>query len=158
MSLWELLFRGALIKIFDNIPLIDASPSAELQDWLMTTCFKALHGVVALFGQFFDEINFLLKDILDLLALCINNRTPSLTPMLDVSPLSASCVVGNETLATFGATTLDSLIQASAPHFTEAHWTLVTQHLAKILAQNTPTGIFELKARSYTPMDTPLNV
>ena len=90
-ELWELVFKGVLFPIFDDvrhsyeIPSggfsdADESSSSKLtnqdlhavnqrvDDWLKSTCQDALNGVVGLFFQpeSFQALDFLLRDVLQL--------------------------------------------------------------------------------------------
>jgi len=89
------LFHDSIIKLFDRLSYSATganliSDNQEDMDWLLTTCFKALHGVVSLYSKYTDQLGFLLQHIFQLLVSCLLSE--------------------NETLATFGMTAFGTLL------------------------------------------------
>ena len=106
--LWELIFKGVLFPIFDDVRHLDAPqedgapplppklpkrkkkgaggrsaaggarPRSETGTWLSTTCLAALGTLVDLFANFFETLSFLLPDVLLLLERCIDQVRCSL--------------------------------------------------------------------------------
>lgn len=68
-GVWELIFRGVLLPIFDNVKYFGGSDVLqEDNEWLTTTCFNAVNSLINLFSNFFNDISFLLNELLNLLA------------------------------------------------------------------------------------------
>eukprot|EP01124_Arcella_intermedia_P007339 TRINITY_DN14468_c0_g1_i2.p1 TRINITY_DN14468_c0_g1~~TRINITY_DN14468_c0_g1_i2.p1 ORF type:complete len:2692 (+),score=798.91 TRINITY_DN14468_c0_g1_i2:41-8116(+) len=126
-NMWRYIFNEALSHLLDNVKglsvfgvtnLEELPIVAENNDWLMTTCFKALHEIDILYEKFFDQIDFLLPDILTLFASCI--------------------VSDNETLSAFGIATYDTIISSNCLRFKEDNWAQICNSVTVILKQNLP--------------------
>eukprot|EP01119_Soliformovum_irregulare_P013394 TRINITY_DN3553_c0_g1_i7.p1 TRINITY_DN3553_c0_g1~~TRINITY_DN3553_c0_g1_i7.p1 ORF type:complete len:1701 (-),score=587.09 TRINITY_DN3553_c0_g1_i7:49-5151(-) len=132
---WELLFRGVLLPMFDNVQY--ASKSEILQEdneWLTTTCLPALNTLVDLFSNYFGKINFLLNDMLSLLSSCI--------------------LQDNESLARYGSTCLLLMVMTNGLKFTTEHWTIISTRLSGILKLNLPRDVLEVPSETPLPVPT----
>ena len=103
--IWELIFRGVLIPIFDNVGYTKSCPTCTDIDpeWLNTTCLSAVQSFVLLFTRHFDVIGFLYDDIFSLLGAFV-------------------CQATDETLATIGSSYFYQLVAANGPRFTPPMW------------------------------------
>ncbi len=90
-KLWEMIFRGVLLPIFNNIGyskgrvrfpeevrhslhyfhMINANQKFQSQDWLTTTCPHAFRLLMDIFTSFVETIDFLSGEILQLLSSCV---------------------------------------------------------------------------------------
>lgn len=124
-ELLALVFRNVLLPIFDGV-LAQARSEDNLSDseWLLTTCLKATHAILNLYGQFYDSVSFLLEDLLGLIRSFI--------------------VQENETLATFGVTSYETLLTSCSPRFTQAMWIDVAKFTASVVRESTPTKHIQL--------------
>eukprot|EP01127_Copromyxa_protea_P009389 TRINITY_DN2209_c0_g1_i4.p1 TRINITY_DN2209_c0_g1~~TRINITY_DN2209_c0_g1_i4.p1 ORF type:complete len:1805 (-),score=476.17 TRINITY_DN2209_c0_g1_i4:124-4893(-) len=114
--LWKYLFEQGVWHLFDKLKTVTADTK---EDWLLTESsdlFKALHGVISLFDTFFEVIHSLLPDVLALMATFIESK--------------------NEHLATFGTTSLETLLQNNGRNFSHQDWSQVTQSLKNVLRQS----------------------
>eukprot|EP00741_Cyanophora_paradoxa_P005196 tig00000852_g5036.t1 len=130
--LWELVFRGVLIPIFDDVrhprPPAAGAPPREDTEWVKTTCFAALQALTELFGLFFDVLGrppcTLLHELLDLLKACV--------------------VQESEGLARIGVTCLSQLISHTGHRFSPAVWTTVCAALQELFDVTTPRQLFAI--------------
>ena len=69
-GLWNLVFKGVILPIFIGVRVIahERSPVSEDRVWIATTCLNATQSLVDLISHFFDQIAFLLDEVLALLA------------------------------------------------------------------------------------------
>ena len=66
---WEILFRGVLLPLFDSVGYshgVLESGDAD-QSWLATTCMPALERLVALFDQYYSAVAAVVPDVLHML-------------------------------------------------------------------------------------------
>jgi brefeldin A-inhibited guanine nucleotide-exchange protein len=77
-SLWELIFKGVLFPIFDDVrhsEELSENPKAGrfIKEWLDTTCQDALNMLVSLFEtpERYSTLSFLLTDVMNLVRTCI---------------------------------------------------------------------------------------
>mmetsp|Transcript_25091 Transcript_25091/g.27905 ORF Transcript_25091/g.27905 Transcript_25091/m.27905 type:complete len:953 (+) Transcript_25091:2-2860(+) len=117
-DLWKLVFRGVLLPIFVDVNEDTVREEDEIAHWVLTTCLKALHKLVDLLATKFDQLSFLLSDILNLLVCCV--------------------LQGNETLATWGVRCLFTLVTNSSSKFTPDMWTLVCNCMKELYEKITP--------------------
>eukprot|EP01097_Dermamoeba_algensis_P006564 TRINITY_DN4101_c0_g1_i2.p1 TRINITY_DN4101_c0_g1~~TRINITY_DN4101_c0_g1_i2.p1 ORF type:complete len:1325 (+),score=338.62 TRINITY_DN4101_c0_g1_i2:566-3976(+) len=120
-GMWELIFRGVLLPIFENVGYIQTN---QQDDWLDTTCCPALHSLVDLFSQFFTIVSFLLKDLLNLLATCI--------------------LQDNERLSRMGVMCLFELIESNCMKMSGDMWITFCVALNRITRENFPREIISL--------------
>eukprot|EP01122_Echinamoeba_exundans_P013318 TRINITY_DN5797_c0_g2_i1.p1 TRINITY_DN5797_c0_g2~~TRINITY_DN5797_c0_g2_i1.p1 ORF type:complete len:1689 (+),score=265.24 TRINITY_DN5797_c0_g2_i1:643-5067(+) len=113
------VFREVLLPIFDGV-LTQARSEDNLSDseWLLTTCLKASHAVLNVYSHFYDSISFLLSDLLRL--------------------IHSFVVQENETLATFGVTSYETLLSSCSARFTEEMWLEVARYTAGLIRESTP--------------------
>jgi len=142
-NFWELMFRGVLLPIFDNVRYASGQDLLkEDNEWLTTTCLLALNSLIELFSAFFMDISFLLSDFLTLLVSCILQE--------------------NESLARIGATCFLQLVMTNGNKFDEEMWSLVCIRLSHILENNSPLELttnsaeFQKIISSDTPPSTPV--
>ena len=116
-GLWELIFRGVLFPIFDNVRHSgDGSLLKEDNEWLTSTCLNALTLFVKLFSEYFDIVNFLLDDCLALLTSCILQE--------------------NHHLASIGATCFSQLIMQNGKKWTPDMWKTICITIEFIIQNN----------------------
>ena len=80
-SLWELIFKGVLFPIFDDVrhsevvltERLDPETNRFIKAWLDTTCQDALNMLVGLFEtpERYSTLSFLLTDVMKLVRSCI---------------------------------------------------------------------------------------
>eukprot|EP01114_Cavostelium_apophysatum_P013913 TRINITY_DN3475_c0_g1_i1.p1 TRINITY_DN3475_c0_g1~~TRINITY_DN3475_c0_g1_i1.p1 ORF type:complete len:1736 (+),score=542.67 TRINITY_DN3475_c0_g1_i1:271-5478(+) len=118
---WELTFRGILLPIFDSARHASMDLLQEDNEWLTTTCLPAFNYMIELFSNYFDEVSFLLNELLNLLGSCI--------------------LQDNESLARIGATCFLQLVITNGPKFTESMWASLCNKLAQVLDRNSPRTV-----------------
>eukprot|EP01102_Stenamoeba_stenopodia_P013643 TRINITY_DN4457_c0_g1_i1.p1 TRINITY_DN4457_c0_g1~~TRINITY_DN4457_c0_g1_i1.p1 ORF type:complete len:1012 (-),score=220.65 TRINITY_DN4457_c0_g1_i1:165-2924(-) len=128
-NFWELVFRGVLLPMFDNVRYVGSSELLKQEsEWLETTCLTALTHVVETFSYFFEKLAFLTNDVLTLLASCI---------LLD-----------NENLASIGSTCLLQLVMSNGSKWTHEMWSIICVALDHIIRNNLPIQLFNNAPRS----------
>jgi brefeldin A-inhibited guanine nucleotide-exchange protein len=139
---WEVVAKGALFPIFDDLRLTgqDRTSLASKEDmsvWLSTTLIQALRQLIDLFSFYFNEINFLLEEILDILVICITQES--------------------ETLSKLGSMSLHELVESNFSKLSMDHWSQIINVMVDLLAQTTPNELFfELNEAEITlPIDIP---
>lgn len=117
---FDSVFTDIIFPVLENV-LKPTATHLVLEDteWLLTTCHKFLHGSVVLFGNFFSKLGS------DLLA-----------TTLDL--LTAMTLQNNEKLATFGITTIETLLTSTTALYDSEMWALVIDALSNIMRQNMP--------------------
>ena len=73
-SLWELIFKGVLFPIFDDVRHSEEMSDGRFtKEWLDTTCQDALNMLVGLFEtpERYSTLSFLLTDVMNLVRTCI---------------------------------------------------------------------------------------
>ncbi|KAF2074690.1 hypothetical protein CYY_004004 [Polysphondylium violaceum] len=125
-KLWELIFRGVLLPIFDNVGYSKGQTETILEDtkWLKQTGSHAFQSLTEMFINFIDIICFLLDDMLDLLVSCILQE--------------------NELLAKTAGTFLIQLVTTNGNKFTQLQWSNIVSQLYKIFQTNTPYEVNDL--------------
>eukprot|EP01133_Synstelium_polycarpum_P010888 gene10888-12689_t len=125
-KLWELIFRGVLLPIFDNVGYSKGAADTVLDDtkWLLHTGDRAFKSLTEMFINFIDIICFLLDDMLDLFVSCI--------------------LQDNEILAKTAGTFLIQLVTHNGSKFSDIQWSNVCQQFFRIFQSNTPFEIFSL--------------
>ena len=71
--LWEIIFRGVLLPIFDTVTSLSEGDAVEDNEWLTTTCLNALNSLVDIFSHFFSLISFLIDELFFLLVTCVSS-------------------------------------------------------------------------------------
>ncbi|EGG22181.1 armadillo-like helical domain-containing protein [Cavenderia fasciculata] len=124
-KLWELIFRGVLLPIFDNVGYSKGQTETILEDtrWLIQTGDSAFKSLTEMFINFIDIICFLLDDMMDLFVSCI--------------------LQNNEILAKTAGTFLIQLVTSKGNKFTDAQWSNVCSQFLKIFQTNTPFEIHD---------------
>jgi len=115
-GLWRVVFPGVLMPIFDSVRYAGGDASPEDEEWLNTTCLDALRSLVELVQLFCDSVDFLVSDLLRLLAGCM--------------------LQGNESLAEIGATSLLQFIVSSAGRLPTREWVIIIERIDEIVAAN----------------------
>lgn len=64
-SLWKLIMQGVVLPVFQHVRH-DTYLTREDEEWLETTCFGCLYGIVELFSHYFQRIQHLIPDVLSL--------------------------------------------------------------------------------------------
>lgn len=114
------IFTETIFPVLENVLRPTATHLViEDAEWLLTTCHKFLHGSVVLFGNFFSKLGSeLLASTFDL--------------------LTATTLQNNEKLATFGITSIETLLTSTTSQYDSEMWNLVIEALANIMSLNMP--------------------
>ena len=96
-ELWELVFKGVLIPIFDNVRHAGEEDEGT-DEWLQKTCFHALQQLVDLFVHFYSIVVFLLDDVLELLINCAEQDRENLA-RIGVACFTRLCVSSGECMS-----------------------------------------------------------
>lgn len=130
-SFWELLSKGVLFPIFDDMK---QTPSAannlnskfaskeELSIWLSTTLIQALRQFVDLFTLYYQKIGFMLPAMLGLMKSCLLHE--------------------NEALSRIGSTCIQQLVESNAKSFDEKAWENVSGIFDELSAETAPAFLF----------------
>ena len=117
-NLWELVFKGVLFPVFDDIRVDDASASESEKSWLKNTALVALRALIEMFSFFYDALLFLLPDILALICRCV--------------------VQDERKLACVGVTCFTQLINLCSGRFSTETWDIVCASLLHIFDMSMP--------------------
>lgn len=126
---WDVLCRGVILPIFDNVRYAGDSPdfaaaASEENEWVASTCRPALTYFISIFSWFFDSVAFLLDECLCLLTACILQE--------------------NEPLATIGCSVFTQLVVTNRTKWTPAMWDQILFAFDFMLQKNTPREILSL--------------
>ena len=127
-SLWELIFKGVLFPIFNDVTHSEEGESDRfIKEWLDTTCQDALNLLVGLFEtkERYVTLSFLLNDVMHLVRTCI------------VHP--------NKLLARKGVVCLQQLLVDSGHFFPEQVWNQVCDNMSSLLKSTTPQELMDSK-------------
>ena len=127
-NFWNTIFHELLFPIFDvlrnhwelNLEVLND----KLSVWLSTTLIQALKSMVDLFTFYFDDLNHLLGEYLELVTSCICQE--------------------NDTIARIGRECLTILLLDNSKRFKEKNWDEVTIALGKLFDLTTAVELFEL--------------
>jgi brefeldin A-inhibited guanine nucleotide-exchange protein len=124
---WGVVAKGALFPIFDDLRLsgqdrTSITSKEDMSVWLSTTLIQALRQLIVLFTFYFDDINFLLEEILDILIICITQES--------------------ETLSKLGSMSLQELVESNYSKLNTSHWNMIINVMVDLLAQTTPSDLF----------------
>jgi brefeldin A-inhibited guanine nucleotide-exchange protein len=138
-GLWELIFKGVLFPIFDDVRhshmeiISNSNVSGKVvmdsytEEWLRSTCQDALNSIVSLFSkrESFGQLQFLLSDVFQLLQNCI------------VHP--------NQLLARKGVACLKTLLSDAGNNFDDATWTIAAEKVNDMFLKTIPTQLMKGK-------------
>jgi brefeldin A-inhibited guanine nucleotide-exchange protein len=137
-SFWELLAKGILFPIFDDMKqpagVLNSkfSNKEDLSVWLSTTLIQALRQFVDLFTHYYSTLGFLLKEMFNLLKVCILHE--------------------NEAMARIGSTCIQQLIEQNAQVFDENAWADFASMFAELFDETEPKFLFfNYKGDQYNP-------
>eukprot|EP00004_Rigifila_ramosa_P010008 TRINITY_DN2179_c0_g1_i5.p1 TRINITY_DN2179_c0_g1~~TRINITY_DN2179_c0_g1_i5.p1 ORF type:complete len:2300 (+),score=531.60 TRINITY_DN2179_c0_g1_i5:376-6900(+) len=121
--LWELIFRGVLFPIFDDVR---HATKREDNEWLQTTCKDALIALVGLWPIHFPSLLSLIDDMMVLFGHCLNQD--------------------NEFLPRIGVQVLRKFVLDTAPLLNTDTFALVCGHIARYYELTMPRGleVFEI--------------
>eukprot|EP01028_Stygiella_incarcerata_P007764 TRINITY_DN324_c1_g1_i10.p1 TRINITY_DN324_c1_g1~~TRINITY_DN324_c1_g1_i10.p1 ORF type:complete len:1548 (+),score=467.44 TRINITY_DN324_c1_g1_i10:437-5080(+) len=105
---WSLLFSGVIMPLFDDVRTHD--PEVEVKkdnDWLLTTFPETIRMFVDLFCVFFQDVRFLLKDVIGL--------------------IQSSILQVNQHVVSVGVTSMVQLVVQVGKDFTSSEWELFTK-------------------------------
>ncbi|KAI9357006.1 hypothetical protein DFJ73DRAFT_953328 [Zopfochytrium polystomum] len=124
---WEIVARGVLFPIFDDLKLKqESSPKfankEEQSVWLSTTLIQALRQFVDLFGHYLPELFFCVDGLLEVLAVCMTHE--------------------NETLARIGSTCLTQFVENNATRLSDDLWNKICNMFTHLFKMTTPTALF----------------
>eukprot|EP00002_Diphylleia_rotans_P014444 TRINITY_DN2814_c0_g1_i8.p1 TRINITY_DN2814_c0_g1~~TRINITY_DN2814_c0_g1_i8.p1 ORF type:complete len:1545 (+),score=258.96 TRINITY_DN2814_c0_g1_i8:58-4692(+) len=118
-KLWELIFRGVLYPMFDDIR--HETKREEIQS-AESICIEILSGLTDLFSVQFPNIKFMLKDVLGLYQTCIKQ-------------------VMSEKITRASITCLHKLVVHTVQHYDEIAWSVVTAAIESLVAFSTPSEL-----------------
>lgn len=95
------------------------------QSWLKTTCMAAMGSLVGLFTQFYEQVFFLLPEVLALLEASIDQEI--------------------EGLARIGTKSMQRLLHEAGSKFDSETWTLVVAALERLFKAATPVALMEAR-------------
>merc|ERR1712176_507990 len=144
-SMWELIFRGVLLPIFDDIYHNQIQHRSSIQSpanqqmmtqldtyWLETSGVQALAQLIALFTLFFTNCRFMLNKIALLLQSGINQI--------------------NEKTAKISVKCWKILIDGTAKHLTDKEWQIIIGSLSESATHSLPFSFskhFDSKCQQY---------
>ena len=126
-NLWELIFKGVLFPVFDDIRVDDASASESEKSWLKNTALVALRALIEMFSFFYDALLFLLPDILALICRCV--------------------VQDERKLACVGVKCFTQLINLCSARFSTETWDIVCASLLHIFDMSMPYALLRKDSR-----------
>jgi brefeldin A-inhibited guanine nucleotide-exchange protein len=124
---WEVIAKGTLFPIFDDLRLsrkehTSLASKEDMSVWLSTTLIQALRQLIDLQTFYFEELAFLLDDVLDILVVCITQE--------------------NESLSRLGSTCFQQLIESNYEKMDDELWRKITSTLIHLLESTIPEALF----------------
>lgn len=121
-KLWELIFSGVLLPIFDEIKHQQEEEEVTRQQtvdnvWIRTTCERALSLFVDLSLQYFDRVEPLFGEVLKLIGSCFKNTTS------EICRIGCACLL--------------QLIRNGKDQLSNAHWDVICVRLLIPLLRQT---------------------
>ncbi|KAK4098131.1 hypothetical protein N658DRAFT_526503 [Parathielavia hyrcaniae] len=141
---WDILWRQQLYPIFivlrSRPEMTNALNHEELSVWLSTTMIQALRNIITLFTHYFDSLEYMLDQFLQLLELCICQE--------------------NDTIARIGSNCLQQLILQNVTKFTPEHWAKIVGAFVELFERTTAYQLFSAmnSAASLSPPPTGLEL
>lgn len=114
---WDMIFKEVLLPIFKTTQIKDGQGM-----WMNTTLINALRLLIALFSSFYEQLNFLIDDLLDL--------------------CGAFAVADNETLGKLGSDCMVSLVETNVLVFTDDIWDKIVSRIVGLLEVTSPNGLY----------------
>ncbi|ETV92066.1 hypothetical protein H310_13588 [Aphanomyces invadans] len=135
-GLWNIVFKGVLIPLINDLRQLETATSVDAGTAPPVKCCRvALCQVVAIFGQFYDNIGFL-PELLFCLGACMTAES-------------------NSGLACAAATTLENLLVSHGLKFPENVWGLIADEVRHVMAQIQPTWILSHAAADPSTASSP---
>ncbi|KAK0544594.1 guanine nucleotide exchange protein for ADP-robosylation factor [Tilletia horrida] len=103
----------------------------EMSVWLSTTMIQALRNLVDLWTHFFEQLERLLPELLELLCACICQE--------------------NDTLARIGTSCLQTLVERNVDKLTPKRWEQVVDALVRLFQTTTAHALFDPALRAVAP-------
>lgn len=125
-NFWDLVCRQLLFPIFgvlsNHWELNNIDDNDKLSVWLSTTLIQALRNMVTVFTHYFDALNRMLDEYLNLFISCICQE--------------------NDTIARIGRSCLHSLLIENASKFDQDQWNLITKAVHDLYDLTTAKELF----------------
>ncbi|KAI3634879.1 hypothetical protein MIR68_007260 [Amoeboaphelidium protococcarum] len=128
---WDVLSRGVLFPIFDDLKLTRSEKRKfenreDMTVWLNTTLIQALRQFVDLVSFSFASLESMMLDgVLDLIRVCFGVPQE------------------NETLAKIGSSCLQQLIESNVDKLTTKHWDKIIDTVVFLFESTTASKLFE---------------
>ncbi|KAK4121462.1 hypothetical protein N657DRAFT_647623 [Parathielavia appendiculata] len=136
---WDILWRQQLYPIFmvlrSRPEMTNALNHEELSVWLSTTMIQALRSMITLFTHYFDALEYMLDQFLQLLELCICQE--------------------NDTIARIGSNCLQQLILRNVTKFTPEHWAKIVGAFVELFERTTAYQLFSATTINSTASLSP---
>ncbi|RKP18011.1 DUF1981-domain-containing protein [Rozella allomycis CSF55] len=130
---WSVVYKKVILLIFVDLNKKSPLTTEFKTEWQSTTLVQALRNVINLFSFFFDDIHFLLSDILSLLSLCINQE--------------------NEALARIGTSCLQQLVENNYKKLDASMWHLICGCIEELVESTMPRDLFQFESRQGDQVD-----
>ncbi|KAL6945231.1 hypothetical protein ACO0QE_002680 [Hanseniaspora vineae] len=128
ISIWNKICNKILFPIFSvlktssNETVDKFNSHDDLSVWLNTTMIQALRNTIALFTHYYDKLDKLIQQFLNILVSCICQE--------------------NDTIARIGRTCLQQLILENVTRYDKAHWDLITKTFYQLFESTTAKELF----------------
>jgi len=126
-KLWELIFKGVLLPIFDNVNNAGESHLLKEDNEWLNTCMSSIRSLVELFTYFFNDIAFMLDDFLVLFTRCVLQES--------------------ESIARIGSTCFMEMIVSNCTRWTPDQWITICSAFAYMVKNNLPKYILTNQAK-----------
>ncbi|KAL6941473.1 hypothetical protein ACO0RG_002604 [Hanseniaspora osmophila] len=137
ITIWSKICNKILFPIFSvlktssNETVDKFNSHDDLSVWLNTTMIQALRNTIALFTHYYDKLEQLIQQFLNILVSCICQE--------------------NDTIARIGRTCLQQLILENINRYDQAHWDLITKTFHQLFESTTATELFFDYGNGYQP-------
>ena len=122
VEFWSIIANNIIFTIFKELDNPKVNSKEEASVWTLTTLVQALRYLVELFGDRYDQAQFMMKGILDILKTCL--------------------LQSNETLSRIGATCFQQIIETNLKRFDSNSWDLICDTMEQLVNETIPHEIF----------------
>jgi brefeldin A-inhibited guanine nucleotide-exchange protein len=123
---WLIVANTIIFTIFQDLGVGGGQAKLlskeEESVWTSTTLIQALRYLVEFFGERYDQVNFMLKGILEILKACL--------------------LQSNETLSRIGATCLQQIIETNLKKLDTHNWDQICDTIEQLVNETIPHAIF----------------
>jgi brefeldin A-inhibited guanine nucleotide-exchange protein len=123
---WVVVANTIIFTIFQDLGVGSGHSKLiskeEESVWTSTTLIQALRYLVEFFGERYDQVNFMLKEILGFLKACL--------------------LQSNETLSRIGATCLQQIIETNLKKLNTQNWDQICDTIEQLVNETIPHAIF----------------